>query len=242
MERHAAWQWSDQAAILNEGRDNAVYFYCKRFMDLFLAMLLLVVLSPLMLLIAILIRLDTPGPIIFVQERVGARRRSKEGQTIWEVRNFRFYKFRSMVQDADPSVHQAFTKAFIEGRLEPSDVGGAKFKLMDDPRVTRVGRVLRKISLDELPQLANVLKGDMSLVGPRPDVLYAVEEYAPWHLERLAALPGITGLWQTNGRCDVAFEDMVRMDIEYIRNQSLWLDLKILFLTIPVVLSGRGAA
>jgi lipopolysaccharide/colanic/teichoic acid biosynthesis glycosyltransferase len=207
-----------------------------------LAILLLVLLSPFMLLIAVLIKLDAPGPVIFVQERVGSRRGSKGGRTIWKVRNFAFYKFRTMVQNADPSIHQAILKAWVEGRAEPSDAGGVKFKPTSDPRVTRVGRILRRTSLDELPQLVNVLRGEMSVVGPRPDLPYSVEGYKPWHHERLAALPGMTGLWQANGRCSVSFDDMVRMDIEYVRNQSLWLDLKILFLTIPAVLSGRGAA
>ena len=223
------------------GGDRSPYFTCKRCIDVILATLLLILLSPLMLLIAALIRLDSPGPIIFVQERVGARRRSKGGRTIWEIRDFFFYKFRSMIRDADPSVHQAHIKAYVEGRVGPSDVRGARFKLTDDPRVTRVGRVLRKTSLDELPQLVNVLKGEMSLVGPRPLPTYEVAEYQPWHRERLAALPGITGLWQVKGRCQVPFEEQIRMDIEYVRNRSLWLDVKILFLTIPVALSGRGA-
>lgn len=210
-------------------------------MDVVLATLLFIFLSPLMLLIAILIKLDTSGPIIFVQERVGARRRSEDGRTIWEIRNFPFYKFRSMVQNADPSIHQAFIKAFVEGRVETLDTAGAKFKLTNDPRVTRIGQILRKTSLDELPQLVNVLKGEMSLVGPRPVPTYEVAEYQAWHSERLATLPGLTGLWQVQGRCEVPFEEQIRMDIKYVRNQSLWLDIKILFLTIPAVLSGRGA-
>ena len=114
-------------------------------------------------------------------------------------------------------------------------------RLIDDPRVTRIGRILRRTSLDELPQLFNVIRGEMSLVGPRPVPLYEVAAYQPWQRERLAALPGITGLWQVRGRCELSFEDMVRLDVEYIRNQSIWLDFKILSLTIPAVLSGRGA-
>jgi lipopolysaccharide/colanic/teichoic acid biosynthesis glycosyltransferase len=241
MEQQTTWRWFDQAAVLTGGKDDTLYFYGKRFLDIVLATLLLVVLSPLMLLIAVLIRLDTPGPIIFVQERVGARRRSRDGRTVWEIRNFPFYKLRSMVQDADPSTHQAHVKAYVEGRVEPSSTCSAKFKLTDDPRVTRVGRMLRRTSLDELPQLINVLRGEMSLVGPRPVPTYEMAEYQPWHRERLAALPGLTGLWQVNGRCQVSFEEQIRMDIEYVRNPSLWLDLKLLFLTIPAVLSGRGA-
>jgi lipopolysaccharide/colanic/teichoic acid biosynthesis glycosyltransferase len=223
------------------GFEKSLYFACKRCIDVVLAALVLVLLAPLMLLIAILIKLDTPGPGIFVQERVGSRRRSRGGREIWEIRNFSCYKFRTMHLDADQSVHQAFIKAFVEGCEGISDEGGVNFKLTDDPRVTRVGRILRKTSLDELPQLVNVLKGEMSLVGPRPVPTYEVAEYQAWHRERLAALPGLTGLWQANGRCQVSFDDMIRMDIEYVRNQSLRLDIKILFLTIPAVVSGRGA-
>jgi lipopolysaccharide/colanic/teichoic acid biosynthesis glycosyltransferase len=210
-------------------------------MDLVLAISLLIILLPLMLLIAILIKLDTPGPIFFVQERVGARRRQRDGQTSWEIHSFPFYKFRSMVQDADQSLHQAYIRVWVEGRASASTASGAKFKLANDPRVTRVGKLLRKTSLDELPQLVNVLKGEMSLVGPRPVPTYEVAQYHARHYRRLAALPGITGLWQVKGRCQVSFEEMVDMDIEYIHDQSLWMDIKILALTIPAVVSGRGA-
>src|SRR6267142_3954047 len=137
-------------------------------------------------------------------------------------------KFRSMYQNADPAVHEAYIRDFVEGRAEES---GGKFKLTNDPRVTRVGRILRKFSLDELLQLLNVLKGDMSLVGPRPVPPYEVACYRNGDHKRLAALPGITGLWQVKGRCQVSFEEMIRMDIEYVRDASLLLDLKILFLT-----------
>jgi lipopolysaccharide/colanic/teichoic acid biosynthesis glycosyltransferase len=146
-----------------------------------------------------------------------------------------------MVQDADPTAHQAFIKAFAEDRVESSGTNGAKFKMTEDPRVTRVGRMLRRTSVDELPQLMNVLRGDMSLVGPRPVPTYEVAEYRAWHRERLAALPGITGLWQVNGRSQVSFDDMIRMDIDYVRSRSLWLDVRILLLTLPAVLAGRGA-
>jgi len=232
----------DPLALSGLVRNRAYYYFFKRVLDVTVTTLALVILLPAMALIAVLIVLDSGWPIIFTQKRVGARRWTRDGFSYWRRTTFTFYKFRSMVQDADPSVHRAIVKAWAEGRVEPSDAGGVRFKLTDDPRVTRLGRILRKTSLDELPQLVNVLKGEMSLVGPRPDLTYSVEEYKPWHHERLAALPGITGLWQVNGRCQVSFDDMVRTDIEYIRNQSLWLDLKILFLTIPAALSGRGAA
>jgi len=241
MERQLAWEWSGQRSALSGGRDSTFYFYCKRLMDLVLATLMLVFLLPLMLLVAILIRLDTPGPVFFVQERVGAKRRSEGGRTTWKVENFCVRKFRSMVANADQSVHQAHIKAFVEGSIETTDMDKSKFKLKADPRVTQIGRILRKTSLDEVPQLFNVIKGEMSLVGPRPVPTYEVAEYQPQHHERLAALPGITGLWQVMGRSQVSFEEMIAIDIDYVRSRSLWLDIKILFLTIPAVLSGRGA-
>jgi lipopolysaccharide/colanic/teichoic acid biosynthesis glycosyltransferase len=222
-------------------RDRAFYYSFKRVLDVAVATLVLVILSPVIVLIAVLIVIDSGWPIIFTQKRVGARRWTREGFAYWQQTTFTCYKFRTMVQDADPTIHQAFIKAFVEGCVEASDASGAKFKLTNDPRVTLVGRTLRKTSLDELPQLVNVFKGEMSLVGPRPLPTYEVAEYRAWHRERLAALPGITGLWQVQGRCEVPFEEQIRMDIEYVHNQSLWLDLKILFLTIPAVLSGRGA-
>jgi lipopolysaccharide/colanic/teichoic acid biosynthesis glycosyltransferase len=241
MGRQLAWNWSDQTSVLSGGRDSTFYYYGKRLIDLVLATLLLILLSPLMLFIAILIKLDTPGPVLFVQERVGARRQSEDGRTTWKVEDFWVYKFRSMVADADQFVHLAHIKAFVAGRIETSDTDHSRFKLKGDPRVTRVGRILRRSSLDELPQLFNVIKGEMSLVGPRPVPTYEVAEYQARHHERLAALPGITGLWQVMGRSQVPFEAMIAMDVEYVRARSLWLDIKILCLTIPAVLSGRGA-
>jgi lipopolysaccharide/colanic/teichoic acid biosynthesis glycosyltransferase len=223
-------------------KDRTGYFLFKRALDVTLAVLALVILFPLMALIAVLIVLDSPGPVIFVQKRVGARRWTRAGYSYWKQNAFDFYKFRSMVQNADPLVHQHMVKAWMEGSKESSNAGSPKFKPAKDARVTRVGRILRKTSLDELPQLVNVLKGEMSIVGPRPDLTYSVEKYQPWHRERLAALPGLTGLWQVKGRAQVSFDDMVRWDIEYVRSQSLWVDLKIIFLTIPAALSGRGAA
>src|SRR5207248_4538722 len=159
------------------------------------------------------------------------------GRAFWLVQNFTMYKFRSMVENADSSVHEAYIRDFVEGRAHPSLENGGTFKLTNDPRVTRLGRFLRKFSLDELPQLLNVLRGEMSLVGPRPVPPYEVACYGNGHHRRLAALPGITGLWQVKGRCCVSFEEMVRLDVEYIRNASLLFDLKLLLLTIPAVLS-----
>jgi lipopolysaccharide/colanic/teichoic acid biosynthesis glycosyltransferase len=222
-------------------KDRALYFQCKRVIDVVLASLLLLFLLPLILLIAVAIKLDTPGPVIFTQQRVGARRQSEEGRIRWGVRTFAFYKFRSMRAGTDQSLHQEHIRAFVHGRLKASDGATAAFKLTRDPRVTRVGAILRRTSLDELPQLFNVLTGDMSLVGPRPVPPYEVAEYRAADTERLTAPPGITGLWQVNGRGELSFAEMVRLDCEYVRHSSLWLDFKILLATLPAVLSGRGA-
>ncbi len=242
LEQDAIWQWSRQTTkTLDGGRDSPLYYYTKRVAEIVFATLLLVFLLPLMVFVGILIKLDSSGPAVFVQKRVGARRRVRDGRIVWEIRNFDFYKFRSMFADADESVHKAHIKAFVEGTLDTPDATDAKFKLKNDPRITRVGRILRKTSLDELPQLFNVLKGAMSLVGPRPVPTYEVAEYDKLHYERLATLPGITGLWQAKGRGESTFEEMIDMDIDYVRNSSLLLDLEILFLTISVVLTGAGA-
>lgn len=193
----------------------------KRLFDVVGSMSCLVALAPLLVAISVAIKLDSRGSIVFKQMRIG-----KNGS------QFMFYKFRTMVSDAEQQ------KKELIGLNEAS---GPIFKIRRDPRTTRFGYFLRKYSLDELPQLFNVLKGEMSLVGPRPPLPIEVAAYSPSEMKRLLVTPGITGLWQVNGRSDVSFEDMVRMDLEYIQNWSLLLDLKILLRTIPAVLSGRGA-
>jgi exopolysaccharide biosynthesis polyprenyl glycosylphosphotransferase len=195
--------------------------WTKRAFDLLLGGLALLAISPLLLLIALAIKLDSPGPVFYRQLRVG-----KDG------RRFRIYKFRSMRPDADRLLDQLRTHNEADGPL---------FKMKQDPRVTRVGALLRRWSLDELPQLLNVVTGDMSLVGPRLPIPSEVSQYEPWQLGRLRAQPGITGLWQVSGRSDVSFHDMVRLDLHYIRNWSLGLDLEILLRTVPAVLTSRGA-
>jgi lipopolysaccharide/colanic/teichoic acid biosynthesis glycosyltransferase len=241
MAGQQTWQWPSRIALVAEHTESHLYFLSKRCLDVILAGLLLIVLLPLLLLVAVSIALDSPGPVMFTQRRVGAKRKWLGRQAIWVIQDFTMYKFRSMIQNADPSVHEAYIREFVEGRAQASSESGGKFKLTNDPRITRIGRFLRKYSLDELPQLLNVLKGDMSLVGPRPVPPYEVACYGNGHHKRLAALPGITGYWQVKGRCQVSFEEMVRMDLEYIRNASFGYDLKILLLTIPAVLSRRGA-
>lgn len=193
----------------------------KRGIDLVVAVLLLISLAPLFGLIALLIKLDSPGPIIFQQVRVG--RNGKE---------FKCYKFRTMVADAEQR----------QPALEQTNPSSSPwFKLRDDPRRTRVGRFLRRASLDELPQLYNVLRGEMSLIGPRPGTPQEVAKYQPWHMRRLSASPGMTGLWQVSGRSELTFDEMVLLDLYYVENWSLLLDFKILLRTGPAVFSGRGA-
>jgi exopolysaccharide production protein ExoY len=236
-----SWQRPNQVLLSAETSEKEIYFLCKRCADLCLAALMLILLLPLLLLIALLVKIDSSGPVFFTHERVGAKRLEVRGEAVWVIGSFRMHKFRSMVQDADSAMHEAYIRSFVAGRVQPNEEKGRKFKLTNDPRVTRIGRILRRTSLDELPQLFNVLKGEMSLVGPRPVPPYEVACYRPGDHKRLAALPGITGLWQVNGRCQVSFEEMIHMDLEYIRNASLWLDIEILLLTIPAVLCGRGA-
>lgn len=224
---------------------NVAYWVIKRAFDLIGAIILLIILSPLLLLVAILIKLDSPGPILFVQQRMGSRPLLKlkrvDGNIYWEVRSFPMYKFRSMFKDADESLHIARIWEYASDINDIAENGEVQTKLLDDPRVTRMGKFIRKTSIDELPQLFNVVKGEMSLIGPRPVPNYERYQYEPWHRERLATLPGLTGLWQVLGRSRVSFNRGIEMDLEYISKQSLWLDCKIMLLTIPAILSGRGA-
>ena len=205
---------------LREPRITGPAWATKRLFDLVSTGLLLAFTWPLLLLIAIAIRLDTPGAVIFKQQRVG-----ENGRLFW------MYKFRTMSADADLRSPQL---GFDEG-------GHPIYKLPNDQRVTRVGRWLRRTSLDEMPQFFNVLKGDMSLVGPRPEMLFLVERYDAWQRQRLAVPPGITGWWQVNGRSDLPMHLNTQFDLYYIRNYSLWLDLRILWRTVGVVVRGEGA-
>ncbi|NJK78491.1 MAG: sugar transferase [Chloroflexaceae bacterium] len=218
-------------------------YLLKRAFDIVAASMLLLVLLPILLLIAFLIRHDSAGSPLFIQQRVGSRRRVRNGKVVWEVRNFPCFKFRTMYTNADQKLHQEHVKKFVRGELEAGEQGAdtAKFKLDRDPRITRIGHILRRTSLDELPQLLNVLRGEMSLIGPRPVPTYEVAEYDTWHFLRLAALPGISGLWQVKGRSQVSFEEMVELDVEYVRQQSLLFDIKIMLLTVLVMINGSGA-
>jgi len=217
-------------------RDEAGKFprIMKRLMDIVGSIAALILCSPLFVFIGLAIKLSSKGPILFKQERVG-----RYGS------RFTFLKFRSMKCENDPSIHREYVTQFIAGKEDRAGNGhrrDAVYKIQNDPRVTPFGKFLRRTSLDELPQFINVLKGEMSLVGPRPPIPYELEVYQAWHRRRLLeAKPGITGLWQVNGRSRLKFDDMVRLDLQYARTWSLWLDIKILLQTPRAVCFGAGA-
>jgi exopolysaccharide biosynthesis polyprenyl glycosylphosphotransferase len=200
----------------------------KRLFDILVTLLVLLFIWPLMFAVALAIKLDSPGPVFYLQKRIG-----ENGHP------FKMFKFRSMHVNNDESIHREYVKQLIQENISLAE--GSTLKLMYDPRITRVGHFIRKTSLDELPQLFNVLRGEMSLVGPRPPIPYEVEVYQKWHLRRLEAIPGITGLWQVHGRNRVSFDEMVRMDMDYIERQSIWLDIQLLIKTPSALVSGRGA-
>ncbi|MBN1127952.1 MAG: sugar transferase [Chitinispirillaceae bacterium] len=204
----------------------------KRALDIVASSVGIVALSPLLFAIGLLIKTTSRGPIVFKQERIGLG-----------GKKFGLYKFRSMYANNDSAIHQEFVKKLIAGQAAAGEVGeSASYKIQNDPRVTAVGRFIRKTSIDELPQLFNVLVGSMSLVGPRPPIGYEVEVYEVWHRPRVVDVkPGITGLWQVKGRSKTTFEGMVRMDLEYIHNWSFWLDVQLLFKTPAAVMNGKGA-
>jgi lipopolysaccharide/colanic/teichoic acid biosynthesis glycosyltransferase len=201
----------------------------KRGLDIVGSIALLLLVLPVYVIVGALVKLTSEGPMFFRQDRVGRMGRP-----------FKMLKFRTMFLNSDSAIHQKYVTDFIASsdRLDQNGV----FKIVDDPRVTPVGRILRKTSLDELPQFWNVLRGDMSLVGPRPPLAYEVKQYKPWHYRRVVeAKPGITGLWQVTGRSRTTFDDMVRLDLRYARTCSVWTDLKILLATPRAVISGKGA-
>jgi lipopolysaccharide/colanic/teichoic acid biosynthesis glycosyltransferase len=237
--------WFSLTSTSQQKQDATSYYQLKRILDVTIVLFSLILLLPLLFAIGILIKLDSSGPAIFVQERVGAKKVKINGRTQWIVQTFPFFKFRTMRTDIDSKLHEEYMKAYVAGDesklAEQEGKSTTSYKLTGDPRVTRVGKFLRATSLDELPQLWNVLRGEMSLVGPRPPIPYEVEVYNKEHFRRFGTLPGITGLWQVSGRCETTFEEMVQLDLEYIEMKSIWQDIKILLLTIPAVISERGA-
>jgi len=216
------------------GKSKRIERGIKRALDIGASFSALILLSPVLLAITVAVKLTSKGPIIFRQKRIG-----RHGDF------FQFLKFRSMVVDNDSSEHKEYVRRFIRGKAKPGNGDAVQekvFKLTDDPRITPVGRFLRRTSLDELPQFWNVLKGEMSLVGPRPALPYEFETYDLWHKRRVWEMkPGITGLWQVSARSKTSFDEMVRLDIRYVNAWSLWLDLRLILKTPKVVLSGEGA-
>lgn len=209
-------------AALEERDSKASYLVIKRIMDVMLALIGLVLLSPLFILVALLIKMEDPkGSVFFYQTRIGKNERP-----------FRMYKFRSMVSNAEE---------LLEKLLDQNEVGGAMFKMKEDPRITKIGKFIRKTSIDELPQLWNVVRGDMSLVGPRPALPREVMQYTSYDKQRLSVSPGCTGLWQVSGRNNLSFQEMLELDLEYIERRNLWLDIKVMLRTVKVMVFPNSA-
>ena len=209
-------------AEIKEKNTRLLYKISKRIIDILGAVVGLTILSPILIIVSILIKLESKGPIIFSQKRVGLN--GKE---------FNMYKFRSMVVNAEE----------LKGKLaEKNEMSGPMFKIKDDPRITKVGKFIRKTSIDEVPQLLNVLKGEMSLVGPRPSLPNEVKEFEPWMLKRLDVKPGLTCYWQVMGRNNIDFENWMKLDIKYVKERSIWLDIKLIFKTFFVLFGDKNAA
>jgi exopolysaccharide biosynthesis polyprenyl glycosylphosphotransferase len=212
-------------------KPSTVSLACKRAIDIIGSLVGIIIFAPVLIVVPIIIKLTSKGPVFFRQQRVGLG-----------GRNFTFIKFRSMYVNNNNTIHQQFVKNLIQGKQNTDDTGAIIYKIKNDPRITPIGRFIRKTSLDEIPQFFNILKGEMSLVGPRPAIPYEVNEYDIWHKRRvIETKPGLTGYWQVEGRSQTAFDHMVRMDIQYIRNWSLMLDLKLLVRTPLAMFSAKGA-
>lgn len=201
--------------------EKVIYIYLKRIIDLVCSLIGIIALSPVFLIVGIIIKLDSKGSAIFSQKRVG-----KGGK------EFKMYKFRSMVVNAEE---------LKEKLLHQNEMSGPMFKMKDDPRITKIGRFIRKTSIDELPQLINVIKGDMSLVGPRPSLPKEVAKFEPWMMRRLDVKPGLTCYWQVSGRNNIDFDDWMKLDIKYVQDRSLWLDIKLIFKTFFVLFGDKNA-
>ena len=203
--------------------ESAFYLISKRVIDIVGSLAGIILLSPLFLIVAILIKLEDPkGKVFFTQERNGKY-----------PKTFKMYKFRSMVHNAEE---------LLKDLMDRNEQTGPVFKINDDPRITKVGKFIRKTSIDELPQLFNVLKGDMSLVGPRPPIPHEVDQYNSYQIQRLAVKPGLTCIWQVSGRNNIGFDEWVEMDIEYIKTRNLWLDIKLIFKTVGVLFGDDNAS
>jgi lipopolysaccharide/colanic/teichoic acid biosynthesis glycosyltransferase len=208
------------------------YLLAKRVLDILFTLLILLPLCIIVFIVSLLICLNSEGPPFFCQKRIGLN-----------GAEFTMFKFRSMYINQDDTLHRDVIKRYMQGeQLCSNEQNGAAYKLNNDPRITRIGRFIRKSSIDELPQLFNVLRGEMTLVGPRPPLTYEVEQYSSRDWLRLAGKPGLTGYWQVYGRSQVTFQEMVELDIAYLQHQSIWEDIKLIALTVPVMITGRGGA
>lgn len=214
-------QTSEPQKAAGENTSRTAYCLFKRLFDIIFSVIGLILLSPLLLVVSIIIKIDSPGPVLFKQNRVG------DGGKI-----FMMYKFRSMCTDAEIQ---------LDNLKKQNQKDGPVFKIFNDPRVTRFGRIIRRTSIDELPQLMNILKGDMSFVGPRPPIPYEVSQYNDYQLQRISVKPGLTCYWQISGRSNLSFDDWIELDIKYIHERGFWTDIKILLRTIPAVLRREGA-
>lgn len=214
-------QINEQEVIEIQRKESAIYNMAKRALDIMASTLGLIILSPILLVVAILIKLESKGPAIFSQKRIGLNKKE-----------FKMYKFRSMVQNAEE---------LKEKLAKENEMSGPMFKMKNDPRVTKVGKFIRKTSIDELPQLINVLKGEMSLVGPRPSLPKEVSKFEPWMLRRLSVKPGLTCYWQVSGRNNIDFEDWMKLDLQYVNDRSFWLDLKLILKTATVLFGDKNA-
>lgn len=214
-------QIEEQEIIQIERKENILYEVSKRVLDVIASFLGLVILSPILLIVAILIKLESKGPAIFAQSRIGL-----------SGKEFKMYKFRSMVQNAEE---------LKEKLAKQNEMSGPMFKIKNDPRVTKVGKFIRKTSIDELPQLLNILKGDMTLVGPRPSLPREVEKFESWMLKRLEVKPGLTCYWQVSGRNNIDFYEWMKLDLKYVNDMSFWIDIKLIFKTVAVLFGDKNA-
>lgn len=198
-----------------------IYYVIKRIIDILGSFFGIIILSPLMIIISVLIKIGSPGPVIFSQDRIGQN-----------SKRFKMYKFRSMVQNAEELLNKLKDK---------NEMSGPMFKMKDDPRITKIGKFIRKTSIDELPQLFNVLKGDMSLVGPRPSLPREVDQFSDYHKQRLIAKPGLTCYWQVMGRNNIGFDEWMELDLKYIKERNTWIDIKLIFKTFFVLFGDKNA-
>ena len=206
---------------IKERKEKSFYIISKRTIDIICSLFGLIILSPILIIVGLLIKTESKGPIIFSQKRIGLN-----------GREFNMYKFRSMVINAEE---------LKEKLMKQNEMSGPMFKMKDDPRITKVGKIIRKTSIDELPQLINVLKGDMSLVGPRPSLPNEVKDFKPWMLKRLDVKPGLTCYWQVEGRNSITFNEWMKLDVKYVDNHNIWIDIKLIFKTILLLFGDRNA-